>query len=85
MKRKRRIYFIGGIVFALALFVAASDFSDDPPNERIARLQDLSLPADGAELFAFLLREIPEVVSEVPCVCCTEVLAGCYQGACPPL
>jgi len=47
-------------------------------------LKTLQVPADGAALFDFLLREIPDVVSQVPCVCCSEVLEGCYQGACPP-
>ena len=59
-------------------------FLEDAPNERIARLKKLTVPDNGAELFAFMLREIPEVVKEVPCSCCSEVLAGCYQGACPP-
>ena len=44
----------------------------------------IGVPADGAALFGFLLREIPDVVSQLPCVCCSEVLEGCYQGACPP-
>jgi hypothetical protein len=84
MNKKRWIFLIGVPLVLALLMVGSGVFNDPPPNERIARLQTLSLPADGAALFAFLLREIPDVVSEVPCVCCSEVLAGCYQGACPP-
>ncbi len=68
----------------LVLLGLSSLFLEDAPNERIARLKKLTVPDNGAELFAFMLREIPEVVKEVPCSCCSEVLAGCYQGACPP-
>ena len=51
-----------------------------------ATLDSGDQPVDihGAALFDFLLREIPDVVSQLPCVCCSEVLEGCYQGACPP-
>ena len=68
----------------LVLLGLSSLFLEDAPNERIARLKKLTVPDNGAELFAFMLREIPAVVKEVPCSCCSEVLAGCYQGACPP-
>ncbi len=41
------------------------------------------LPPDGDELFAFLLKEIPDVVSEIECTCCGKKLADCFHGACP--
>jgi hypothetical protein len=40
-------------------------------------------PVDGAPLFAFLLREIPDLVNRVHCSCCGRRLAECYHGACP--
>ena len=76
MKKKRWIFYIGVPLVLALLSMESGVFNDPPPNRRIARLQTLGLPADGAALFAFLLREIPDVVSEVPCVCCDEVLAG---------
>ncbi len=42
------------------------------------------LPADGLALYQTLLREIPEVVSQVPCACCNQSLSWCYEGGCPP-
>lgn len=39
---------------------------------------------DGAPLYAFLLKEIPEVVSQIPCSCCGQMLSWCYEGGCPP-
>lgn len=75
---------VAGAAFVLVLLGVSSLFIEDAPNERIARLKKLTVPDNGAELFAFMLREIPEVVKEIPCSCCSEVLAGCYQGACPP-
>ena len=61
-----------------------SSLLEGAEDARIERLETLQVPADGAALFDFLLREIPDVVSQLPCVCCSEVLEGCYQGACPP-
>ena len=75
---------VAAAAFVLVLLGVSSLFIEDAPNERIARLKKLTVPDNGAELFAFMLREIPEVVKEIPCSCCSEVLAGCYQGACPP-
>ena len=42
------------------------------------------LPPDGLALYQTLLREIPEVVSQVPCACCNQSLSWCYEGGCPP-
>ena len=42
------------------------------------------LPPDGLALYRTLLREIPEVVSQVPCACCNQSLSWCYEGGCPP-
>lgn len=39
---------------------------------------------DGKPLYAFLLEEIPEVISQVPCACCDQSLKWCYEGGCPP-
>ena len=46
--------------------------------------QPPELPPDGLALYRALLEEIPEVVSEVPCVCCKKTLDWCYEGGCPP-
>ena len=82
--KKKGLALLLGISMALSLVVAAVIFFRAAEDERIEHLKTLQVPADGAALFDFLLREIPDVVSEVPCVCCSEVLEGCYQGACPP-
>jgi len=73
-----------GASVAVVLLVVGGGFLGGTEDARIERLKTLQVPADGAALFAFMLREIPEVVEKVPCVCCSELLAGCYQGACPP-
>ena len=46
--------------------------------------QPSPLPPDGLALYRTLLREIPEVVSQVPCACCNQSLSWCYEGGCPP-
>lgn len=45
---------------------------------------NVTLPPDGAPLFSFLLKEIPELVDKVPCSCCDKNLGACFRGACPP-
>ncbi|NKB68651.1 MAG: hypothetical protein GKR89_16430 [Candidatus Latescibacteria bacterium] len=57
----------------------------DPAAARLARLSELDVPPDGQELGDFLLREIPDVIGEVPCVCCNKTLNECYTGDCPPM
>lgn len=64
-------------VIALALLAIALVVALDT-EESIAEL-----PPDGAQLYKVLLEEIPEVVKNVPCACCGESLAWCYQGGCP--
>ena len=65
------------VALAGLLVVAAGGYFawDQPPIE---------LPPDGLELYATLRDEIPEVVSQVPCVCCNKTLSWCYAGGCPP-
>ncbi len=63
---------------------APGDLAPDHLQERLARLQQLRLPADGLALYQTLLREIPDVTSQVPCACCGESLTWCYEGGCPP-
>ena len=45
---------------------------------------EAQLPPDGLPLYRFLLKEAPELVSQVPCACCGKMLKACYLGACPP-
>lgn len=42
------------------------------------------VPPNGKPLFAFMLKEIPQLVDKVPCVCCPYTIGQCYRGACPP-
>ena len=81
-KRKRLL--LGVTVLLLIAFASAVNFSDNHPDTRRARLQNIDLPPDGLALYHTLMQEIPEVVSQVPCACCDEMLSACYQGACPP-
>ena len=74
----------GGAALFLILIAAALLLPDSQQDERLARLRETELPPDGLELYQTLLREIPEVVSQVPCACCGEMLSACYRGACPP-
>ena len=50
---------------------------------RLARLRELKVPPAGASRFAFLKKEIPDIVSQVTCSCCAKKLIQCYEGACP--
>jgi hypothetical protein len=76
---------LGAAALLLLLFVNSGGFLSKQPDDRMARLQELSLPPDGLALYQVLLREIPEVVSQVPCGCCKKTLEWCYEGGCPPL
>ena len=82
--KKKGLALVIGISMALVLVVAVGVFFGGAEDARTKRLKTLQVPAAGPALFGFLLREIPDVVSQVPCSCCSEVLEGCYQGACPP-
>ena len=76
---------LGSAVLLLALFFGSGSFFSKPVDDRMERLQTLGLPADGLALYQFLLQEIPDVVSQVPCSCCKKTLSWCYDGGCPPL
>ena len=76
---------LGGAVLLLVLFVGSGSFFSKPADDRMERLQRLNLPADGLVLYKFLLQEVPDVVSQVPCACCKKMLSWCYEGGCPPL
>ena len=76
---------LGSVVLLLALFFGSGTSFSKPVDDRMKRLQTLGLPADGLALYQFLLQEIPDVVSQVPCACCKKMLSWCYEGGCPPL
>ena len=81
---KKGLALLLGAPVVVVLLILGGEILGGTEDAHMERLKTLQVPADGAALFAFMLREIPDVVSQVPCVCCSEVLAGCYQGACPP-
>ncbi|MFT5086188.1 MAG: hypothetical protein ACI8PG_000535 [Planctomycetota bacterium] len=72
------------IVLAAGMYIGASNSAEAPTAPDRVRLQEVTLPADGLALYKTLLKEIPEVVSEVPCACCNQKLSTCYGGFCPP-
>ena len=84
MNKKRKRAFLMSAVLFLVLLGAAGSFLTRPPDDRLTRLQTLTLPPDGLPLYQTLLQEIPDVVSQIPCACCGESLAWCYEGGCPP-
>ncbi len=55
----------------------------DADDVRLTHLRGLQIPAAGAARFAFLKKEIPDIVSQVTCSCCAKKLIQCYEGACP--
>jgi len=68
------------LVMLLALFMLTNCKEKGKAGKKLP-----PLPAqDGLVLYSFLLREIPEVVSQVPCSCCNRNLDWCYKGGCPP-
>ena len=81
---KKGLALLLGASVVVVLLIIGGGILGGTEDAHMERLKTLQVPADGVALFAFMLREIPDVVSQVPCVCCSEVLAGCYQGACPP-
>ena len=83
MDSRKLLFAVVGVT-ALALIVVVSGSHDSGEADRLERLRALELPSDGAPLFQTLLREIPDVVSEIPCGCCSQTLAWCYEGGCPP-
>ncbi|MBW2605841.1 MAG: hypothetical protein JRE28_16285 [Deltaproteobacteria bacterium] len=38
---------------------------------------------NGKVLYEFLLKEAPDLVAQIPCSCCGEMLDWCYKGGCP--
>lgn len=82
----RSSVFLGVAVLAVGIYIGVSSSTEAPaPSDPSrAHLQEIKLPADGLALYKALLREIPEVVSEVPCACCNQKLSACYEGLCPP-
>ena len=79
-------FYMGILVLVLAggMYIGASNTPDTTADPQRVRLQHVTLPEDGYPLYKALLREIPEVVSEVPCACCDQKLSTCYEGFCPP-
>ncbi len=71
-------------VFAIVILTLYLFQNADGLDNRRERLSRLTLPPDGSELYSFLLKEIPDIVSEIPCPCCGEYLDVCYKGRCPP-
>ena len=100
MKERKMAWLLSGVlaVGPVALAGCGTDPADeagvaaesaevqvDPAAQRLERLSGLEVPPDGQGLGDFMLREIPDVIAEVPCVCCNKKLTACYQGDCPPL
>ncbi len=86
-RRKRQILYAAVALLALLAMVASkvylSQEGADLDGGR-ARLSQLTVPPDGSKLYSFMLREIPDIVSELPCACCAMSLEWCYEGGCPP-
>lgn len=86
MMAHNRLLVLVGCLIPLAGVAGYFYFAESPtPAEaRLAHLRRLEIPEDGLPLFRFLQREIPDVVSQIPCSCCGEMLTACYEGRCPP-
>jgi len=37
---------------------------------------------NGKVLYEFLNKEAPELMAQIPCACCGEMLDWCYEGGC---
>ena len=83
MDSRKLLFAVVGVT-ALALIVVVSGSLEPGGGDRLEKLRALELPSDGAALYQTLLREIPDVVSQIPCSCCSQTLAWCYEGGCPP-
>ena len=86
-KRKGEIMYVAlAILAVLTIVVSKLYLSQDGADldDQRARLSRLTVPPDGSQLYSFLLREIPDIVSEIPCACCAEYLDACFKGRCPP-
>jgi len=83
---------LGGALALAGTYALRAGSSDEADalsvgaNEQAARrerLSHLQVPPDGAGLYRFMMKHIPDIVSEVECACCGEPLSACYQGRCP--
>jgi hypothetical protein len=87
-KKQKRwgLYAAVALLALLAMVVSKVYLSQEGTNldGRMARLSQLTVPPDGSKLYSFMLREIPDIVSELPCACCAMSLEWCYEGGCPP-
>ena len=72
MKKKRWIFYIGVPLVLALLAMGSGVFNDPPPNRRIARLQTLGLPADGAALFASCYARFPTSCQKFPACAVTK-------------
>lgn len=84
--KRQKMFLLLVILGVLGIVISSLYFSQDTKelDPQRERLSQLTLPADGSELYSFLLKEIPDLVSDIPCSCCGEYLDACYKGRCPP-
>ena len=86
-KRKGEIMYVALAILAVLTIVVSklylSQDGADLDGQR-AHLSRLIVPPDGSKLYSFMLKEIPDIVSDIPCACCAMNLDWCYKGGCPP-
>lgn len=84
-QERRGLYAAVALVALLAIIVPQLYMSQNVVDldDRRPRLSRLTVPPDGSKLYSFMLKEIPDIVSEIPCPCCGEYLDACYKGRCP--
>jgi hypothetical protein len=86
-KQKRWGLYAAVALLALLVMVASNVYLSQDGADldgRRARLSQLTVPPDGSRLYSFMLQQIPDIVSELPCACCAMSLEWCYEGGCPP-
>lgn len=85
-QERRGLYATVALLALLAIIIPQLYMSQEVVDldDRRVRLSRLTLPPDGSKLYSFLLGEIPDIVSEIPCACCAMNLDACYRGGCPP-
>jgi hypothetical protein len=85
-RRRKMLLLLLGLVVVFGIVSSTFLLSPKPKklDPRRERLSELTLPPDGLKLYSFLLKEIPDIVSEIPCSCCGEYLDACYKGKCAP-
>lgn len=80
--KKNKLYKASAIILFTALVTLTFAMCQ---SEEEATKKFPPLPTqDGTVLFNFLLKEAPELVSQIPCECCDHNLDWCYKGGCPP-